>query len=313
VQNPASPGHTAVVLRGNQGVGKGFLARTFGKLFGRHFLAVSNSQHLTGNFNAHLRDCVALFCDEAFFAGDKKNYGTLKSLVTEDSFMVEPKGVDQEMVANCLHIMMASNEDWVVPAGYKERRFCVLDVSEAHMQDGAYFRKIAKAMKDGGYASLLAFLLAYDLSEFNIRNLPQTQALQDQKMHSFEPVEEWWYHKLREGKVLTEHEDWKPNVLVNELLNDFVEYARSWSSFSRRSSATRLGHFLRRACPGEFPVRWQGKGSVVIENKTIQRPYYYRLPSLEVARKEWDERFGGPYTWPTVEEEGEEKHEDLPF
>ena len=128
VQHPDQPGQTAIVLRGDQGVGKGFLARAFGKLFGRHFVHVSNAQHLTGNFKAHLRDCAVLFADEAFYAGDRRHASTLKTLVTEDSIMVEPKGVDTEMAPNCLHILMASNEDWVVPAGIKERRFCVLDV-----------------------------------------------------------------------------------------------------------------------------------------------------------------------------------------
>jgi len=315
VQHPATPGHTALVLRGDQGVGKGFLARTFGKIFGRHFLAVSNAKHLTGNFNAHLRDCVVLFCDEAFYAGDKTHASTLKTLVTEDSIMVEPKGVDTEMTANCLHLIMASNEDWVVPAGYKERRFCVLDVGEKHMQDGVYFRKIKEAMNAGGYQALLHMLLTYDLSGFDVRKLPQTQALRDQKIHSFETTDEWWYQKLLDGKVLLEHDGWKPNVLVNELTADYTDYTKQFSNASRRGSATKLGQFLSRACPGEFPVRWQGRETVVYQDKTIQRPYYYRLPTLEEARDHWDKKFGGPYEWPECEQEGgpEGGDENIPF
>ena len=37
---------------------------------GQHALKISNAKHLVGNFNSHLRDCVFLFADEAFFAGD---------------------------------------------------------------------------------------------------------------------------------------------------------------------------------------------------------------------------------------------------
>jgi len=32
---------------------------------------------LVGNFNAHLIDCVLLFADEAFWAGDKQGENTL--------------------------------------------------------------------------------------------------------------------------------------------------------------------------------------------------------------------------------------------
>lgn len=301
VQMPDQPGQTAIVLRGDQGVGKGFLARAFGKLFGRHFVHVSNAQHLTGNFNAHLRDCVVLFADEAFYAGDKRHASVLKTLVTEPSIMVEPKGVDTEMAANCLHVMMASNEEWVVPAGFKERRFCVLDVGEKHRQDGAYFGRIAESLRTGGYANLLHFLLSRDISRFNVQDLPQTEALRDQKVHSLDPVQAWWFSKLEDGKLLVEHDGWKANVLVEELTADFLEYVRQWGLNNRRSSATRLGQFLRRACPEGCLRKWQSREAAVLGDRMIQRPYYYTFPDLTTMREHWDTHFGGPYVWPAVE------------
>jgi hypothetical protein len=307
VQHPAEPGQTALVLRGDMGVGKGFLARTFGKLFGRHFIHVSNAQHLTGNFNAHLRDCAVLFADEAFFAGDRRHASTLKALVTEDSIMVEPKGVDAEAVPNCLHILMASNEEWVVPAGIKERRFCVLDVGSKRIQDAAYFGRIAEAMRTGGYASLLHFLMAYDISNFDVRAIPQTKALQDQKVQSYESTHDWWYNKLREGKVLQEHGSWQLNVPVELLTADFILYLRMWGQYARKTSATKLGQFLRTACPGDDLRRWQSRDSIAVGDQLIQRPYYYTFPPLTDLRRHWDEKFGGPYNWPPVEGPGEEK------
>ena len=53
------------------------------RILGQHALHISNSKHLVGNFNAHLRDCVLLFADEAFYAGDKAHVGVLNSLITE--------------------------------------------------------------------------------------------------------------------------------------------------------------------------------------------------------------------------------------
>jgi hypothetical protein len=303
VQHPDQPGQTAIVLRGDQGVGKGFLARTFGRLFGRHFIHVSNALHLTGNFNFHLRDCAVLFADEAFYAGDRKHASTLKTLVTEDSIMVEPKGVDTEMAPNCLHIIMASNDDWVVPAGIKERRFCVLDVKDAHIQDSGYFGAISAAMRNGGYSNFLHTLMTYDLSKFDVRNVPQTRALQDQKIHSFEPTHDWWFGKLRDGRLLVEHGGWRPDVVVEELTADFIEHLRVWGMMARRSSATKLGHFLVTACPNDSLKRWQSREPMTINDKLIQRPYYYTFPPLDVLRRHWDERFGGPYTWPPIEKD----------
>ncbi|MFO1153660.1 MAG: DNA-primase RepB domain-containing protein [Rhodospirillales bacterium] len=83
VQKPDTPGEVAVVMRGKQGTGKSFFVKQFGSLWGQHFLQVADAKHLVGNFNAHLRDCVVLFGDEAFYAGDRRHESILKMLITE--------------------------------------------------------------------------------------------------------------------------------------------------------------------------------------------------------------------------------------
>jgi len=181
VQHPERQGEVAVVLRGKEGTGKGVFASQFGRLFGSHFLQISNAKHLVGNFNAHLQQCSLLFADEAFFAGDRTHEGVLKALVTEGTLMIEPKGINAFSARNHIHLIMASNNAWVVPAGGDSRRYFVLDVSDARKQDTRYFGEVAHQMDTGGREALLAFLLARDLGGFNVRNVPQTAALDDQK------------------------------------------------------------------------------------------------------------------------------------
>ena len=53
-----------------------------------------NAKHLVGHFNAHLQHCSVLFADEAFFAGDRSHESVLKGLITEETLLIEPKGVD---------------------------------------------------------------------------------------------------------------------------------------------------------------------------------------------------------------------------
>ena len=130
VQHPGRQAEVAVVLRGLKGTGKGMVGQMLMRIFRDHSLHITNSKHLVGNFNAHLVDALFLFLDEAFWAGDKQGEGTLKALITERTLMIEPKGVDSFQMPNRLKILMASNNDWVVPASADERRYFVLDVSD---------------------------------------------------------------------------------------------------------------------------------------------------------------------------------------
>ena len=201
VQCPGQQGEVAVVLRGGKGVGKSFVAEHFGRLFGRHYLKVSQPGHLVGNFNSHLRDVVVLFADEAFYAGDKKHASVLKDLITSDTLTVEAKGVDVEQSPNFVHLIMASNDEHVVPATGDERRFFVVDVGTEQQQNSDYFKAIAADLADGGYENLLHALLTHDLADFEVRTVPQTEALRDQKTETVSGFERLVFEMLKRGEL----------------------------------------------------------------------------------------------------------------
>jgi len=280
IQRPGEPGQTAVVLRGEQGTGKSFVAKQLGALLGRHYLQVGHSSQLVGNFNAHLRDCVFLFADEAFYAGDKKHEGALKMIVTEDVMAVESKGIDIEAATNCIHLMMASNHDWVVPAHSRsERRFLVLDVSEDHKQDIAYFGAIQKQMDNGGREGFLYSLLNHDLTGFNVRTVPTTKALQEQQLQSYNLEEEWWYTKLCSGQMLNEDPSsvpWPQLMLTQTLFDDYLEYTKRNSHRSPRNNV-HLGRFLSKVAAPKLGLSSVSQG----------RRRVYQFSNLDVCREQW--------------------------
>jgi len=47
---------------------------------------------------------------------------------------IERKGFDVVRARSCLHIIVASNSEWVVPAARDDRRFLVLDVDDSRAQ-----------------------------------------------------------------------------------------------------------------------------------------------------------------------------------
>jgi len=302
VQFPGEPGQVAVVLKGRMGTGKSFFAKTFGRLFGRHYLAVADSKRLISNFNSHLRDCVVLFADEAFYAGDKKHESILKALITEDTLAIEAKGKDIEMGSNCLHIIMASNEDWAVPASMDDRRFFILEVTDEHRNSHSYFSDMQRQLENGGYAALLDLLLKMDISTFNVRQRPSSNALTIEKEMSLSPVEAYWYECLRNGNLGLlgqKNESW-PHLVPKAALFDEVR---------RRCEHLRLTNiglgiiFHRKLLP-----RGDGK-DIRLSGQTVWRDHKgneriavnapaVELPPLKVCRDWWEKRYGISEPWP---------------
>ena len=200
VQHPERQAEVALVLMGGRGVGKGVFGRALCQIFGQHSLHINSVERLVGRFNSHLRDCCLLFADEAYWPGNPSHLGVIKALITEPTLAIEQKSVDLADAPNRLHVVMASNEDWVVPAGMDERRFAVFAVSDNHQKDEAYFKALYGQLHSGGLEAMLHDLLAMDLGRWHPRlDVPQTEALLDQKRQSLSPIEQWYDDLLGSG------------------------------------------------------------------------------------------------------------------
>jgi hypothetical protein len=234
VQRPSEPIGVAVALRGAQGAGKGVVARTLGSVFGKHFAHIANGELLTGRFNASVATSCVVFLDEALWAGDKKGEGVLKALITEPRLQLEAKFRDPIMVENRLRIIVASNNDWMVPAGIGDRRWFVLDVANTYAGTGHrdYWEALYAEIEDGGAAAIFYDLLAMDLSGFDVRAVPPTAAKAQQQAHTFQGTEAWLYHVLQEGEIGSKC--WEdtgltiPKMHAYQCFEDFSKRQRAW-------------------------------------------------------------------------------------
>ncbi len=274
VQMPWKPAGTALVFRGKKGAGKGTLGRAFFQLFGQHGMQVASRELLTGRFNAHLRDCVALFADEAFWAGDKAGEGVLKAFITEPALAYEGKGKDPEMGRNCLHVIMASNSDWVVPAGMdNERRFAVFDAEDDGRLRGSWNRLNAE-LGDGGLQAMLYDLRRIDISEFDVFAIPRTNALMEQKMHAMEPIAAWLL-ECAENEWSDFGEPLSGMYSAEEIYGSYLRSCDQKNARGVRSNEIMLGIALRKYIPGG------------VEKKRLmqngQRKHFYMLADSDIV------------------------------
>ncbi len=277
IQDPCNKPGVAIVLRGDKGVGKSVFAEYFGDIYGQHFELVTGSDQFLGNFNCHLSKCILLFCDEAFWAGDKKAEGKLKGFITSPTFQMESKGKDKFHVKNCMHIITASNELWSAPVSDSERRFFILNVSDIKKGDSEYWNKLFYEKQNGGPEALLKYLLNFDYSNINLRKPPTTEELLNQKEITLETDCVGLYIQtiLERGfqiESTTENKDylWKNEILVQDVYNECIKISKIRGN-QYKDSILSFGRKFRKmlSCVG----------------KTTNTPCKYKFPSIEKCKK----------------------------
>lgn len=294
VQQPDTPGETALVLRGGKGTGKTKFGQWLDRLWGQHAFVTGSANHLVGRFNMHLQDCVFLFADEAFFAGDKRHESTLKMLVTDKTLPIEGKGVNAVKAPNRLHILMASNQQWVVPASHDERRYCVIDISEHRKgrKHFPYFAAIDEQMAAGGAEAMLHDLLDYDLSSFEVRDVPATAALDEQKQLSLDGPAAWLYDVLDSGRIGAHV--WTDEGLTipkDAAYHQFCEYskrAREYRPAHVAAWAKALRTTLRGAIRNVRP-RTGGDRQYCLEFASLDRCRDAFVDAMNLGQVRWDD------------------------
>jgi hypothetical protein len=176
VQQPWLKLETAIALKGPEGTGKSIFAERFGELFGSNFVKVTDRRGLMGNFNAHLEGALLVFSDEAAPASSNDMIGRLKTLITQTHVRIERKGIDSFEVPNFFSLIVASNNEHFVSVDVHDRRWLVLDVATDHRGDFSYFKELMAEWNEGGREALFHFLLERNISTFEHRIRPLTQA-----------------------------------------------------------------------------------------------------------------------------------------
>jgi len=297
VQDPGGykPG-TAIVLKGQEGTGKGAFIENFGRIFGSHFLHLTASQQLTGRFNSHFKSCLVCFADEATWGGGKEAEGVLKGLVTSENLSIEHKGKDIITLRNHVNLFIASNNDWIIPAGLEARRFCVLEVSDRVKQDKNYFMKLTQEANNGGLEAMLYDLLQWDISGVDLRTVPRTEALFDQIHQSMPIFEKFWYECLAKGtncfgtfgEGLEDDGIWANKVSVMGFYQRFLAFADEL-------------HMHYRLVNTEFGKKLSAVGvikkRISFHDDHGRRAYDYHFPPLDECRKQFEDKIGMSLPW----------------
>jgi hypothetical protein len=299
VQKPGQHGWAAPVLRGGQGTGKGhFAVRMLGALFHRQqFIHLTSSSQLTENFNEHLSGKVLVFADESTWGGERREAGQLKGLITEPTVLIRRKYLKAVEEPSAMHFVIASNSDWPIPVDWDDRRFFVLDVSDARQQqDKAYFGPLLQELDAGGRAAMLHDLLAHDVDDSALRNPPTTKGKRDVKARSLDAHFRWL-----ENFLMNDDGAFRTHCGRKSLWQSYASELRVLDPKGRVLTIEGLGRMLRsvfkraahkglRGVDG-YPTHGKTRGSGPRENAWV-------FPSLTACREAFELATDTRPEWP---------------
>jgi len=294
LQRPEEKPGIIIVLLGGQGTGKGTFFRILRAIWGRTALQVADIQEVIGHFNAVLERNYVICMDEALFSGDKKALDRLKSLVTEPTCRVEQKYQPARTIDSCHRFFAASNHIHFAHVEQDDRRFVFLRVSDDAKGNHQFFSQLSNAIDDPAVIDALVYeLMNLDLSQFNVRQKPQTNEQVLQKLRSLEGFSRFWYEVLTAGSLTGHAEPVSP--WVGTIFTPTGTLIDNYKNFNKRADWYRtvqqddLTRELKRLCPSAKQTRHK-------EKHHPQRRGW-QLPDLVSARRDFEIFIGGPVNW----------------
>lgn len=263
-QNPGQKCGTALVLVGRPGSGKSMIGeQVIRRIIGpNHSMQTNTIESLTNNFNADSSAMLFIQCDEAANTRRRSDANRLKSMITDPTRRVEPKGVDAYQIEDCARYFFTSNEldnAVAIVDGQHDRRYGVFRVNEKYsysskevepLEKSKFWDKIfAWLASEENLAKVAGYLSQYQYDPAFIRSPIDTEARRVLQQHSQRGLEEWLmqiavmehpFENLREKDQRTEEsylrrgsklfptlEDWPNLVSYRRLEDSYMYYRRS--------------------------------------------------------------------------------------
>ncbi|MHB8056830.1 MAG: primase-helicase family protein [Desulfuromonadaceae bacterium] len=294
LQKPEEKPGVMIILIGGQGIGKGTLGRIFQKIWSATYIQVNNIDAVVGTFNAILERAYIVFMDEALFSGNRRGTDELKSIVTEPIIQISEKYQPSRQIRSVHRFIAATNADHFKNTERDDRRDFTLRVSDVRKGDLDYWKELNEEIEYGGVEAMVHDLLAIDLSDFNVRNKPNTKELVEQKIHSLDPIQRWWHDGLFNGDIAngdkSRSDTWPDFIGTQEVIEGIN--AVNGGRMHKKPSAIIISQALQKLCPSAKSHQMQ---------TTFGRHRGYLLPSLQQARAEFEKYIGGVVEWPALE------------
>ena len=174
LQHPGTKMHSAAVMVGRvHGTGKSILGEVMRDVYGARNYAKIENKDLSGrSFNKWLEGRQFLLGNEISMDDRRIVTSITKSMITDDTLVVEPKGGERYVIDDFANYYFTTNHIDAFVLEDSDRRFFIHEVAADAPFSDAFYEKYHKWREEGGAAHLFRHLLDVDLGDFHPKVKP---------------------------------------------------------------------------------------------------------------------------------------------
>lgn len=320
MQDPGSKPGTALVLVGEQGAGKSFLGEGIMRpiIGDTHSAQAADIGALVSQFNKLAENRLFLQVDESTTSGSRAAADKLKSIISDKSILIQPKGIDTYAAPNHMRLLFTSNREGTavfIDGSAYERRYTVLHVDARRARDTVWWETF-RGWVDEHLPHILRFLMDRQYDKKNIRRPYETRAKRVIQLNGLDPevafvleridagfpiseqAHQHWFDAYNEEEITSKDKNtdtvrrdcWPDMVRVGALEEDFRRWVRGRGHAIYGRSVQKLSHFLSITSP---PVQKQvSYFDEKSKKQIVDRPRFYRLPTVEVIMEGLKKQYG---------------------
>lgn len=218
VQYPGTLPRVALVFMSSQGVGKNIFFENFAKyvLGDDLYLQTDNMEKIIGRFNVNHNKLMVIM-DEVQTKDSFTNSEAIKNMITAETLQWERKGLDGVTIRNVARQIMFSNGVTPVKIESSDRRFMLMECSDAVRNNTEYFKRLHSFLKDDtNVRAIYDMLMKVDLSSWDSTNdRVITKAYKDVQSATTPPMALFLETKLLEYENYGSYENAGSQVAVD--------------------------------------------------------------------------------------------------
>lgn len=228
-----------ILLSKEEGTGKGTFCDIICYIFGIH-----NIDQSGGSVKSLVSDRISHLMGKKFAMVQemRENKGdymgcmeALKSFITDDYIAVRPLYANKMTVRNAVELIMTTNNENILKASTTGRRFTVMKLSNAKMQDNKYFSSLKKHCSSNIFIDNIAtYLNNIDVAEGSIKALI-TEALESMAIESANSVETYWAEMKDTPDLSSKLHFHKRNDAIHITKANAYESYKEWCEINREN------------------------------------------------------------------------------